>query len=81
MKTVTSSLPASTAIGCCSIILVIYIAWMIVCWWTTGILVDWANAYYHLGLTGQMPLAFHVLIFLVLTSIVGAIGRIGYKGN
>lgn len=63
------------AVGCSVAAIALWLGWLVLLWWVTGILVDWVNNYYHLGLPGIVAFAFHLVAWLVIGGITGNAAR------
>lgn len=61
----------SVIYGCCLVLAVIWIAYLILGWWATGLLLDWANSYWHLGWVGGTLLAAHIITFFLIMGFLG----------
>lgn len=61
------------------VVLVVALIWFT--WWVTGVILDWANFHFALGLSGTPYLAVHIVMFLILGSIGGGSGASSRKDS
>lgn len=64
---------SSLSAGCCVLVIAAAVAWIAFIWIATGMLVDWANAHFAMGLSGGVLLVFHILAFIVANAVLGRI--------
>ena len=58
--------------------LALLVLWILFAWWLTGVVLDWANGHWNLGLTGTPLLAVHIVAFIILGSLA-SVGRSATK--
>ena len=56
--------------GFCLLALGLLVAWIVLNWWLTGVILDWADDRFRLGLVGGAKIAVHIAMFLVLWALL-----------
>lgn len=61
---------AGVGITCCVLAIAVLVAYVVVGWWLTGVILDWADDRFHLGLVGVTKVVVHVVMYLGLGALL-----------